>query len=99
MDFTQLIEQLGKGGNTWIILILVAAFLFKDKIPFLNKPATPATPTPPPVVDPATPATPVTPNDRPVIEALLKLLLTTAPLILKGAESEAAKQDKPEPPK
>lgn len=102
MDISKLIEQLTAGGNsTWLILIGIALLLFKDKLPFL-KPSTPAVPAAPPPAPPApVPApAPVAPNDHPVIASLLQLLLTTAPLILKGSEAEAKEaRDAKEPPK
>lgn len=96
----QLIELLGKGDNTWLILILAALFLFKDKLPFLNKPTTPATPPAPPVVlptDPATPVNPATP-ERPIIDAIIKQLPVILPVILPLILKAAKESDK-EPPK
>jgi hypothetical protein len=42
----------------------------------------------------------VTPNEHPAIKQLLQLLITTAPLIIKGAEKEAKENTiTVEPPK
>ena len=75
------------------IVLIVAYFLFKDKIdPFFNK----LLPKPAPPSDTVTVQVPVTPPaepaDKPVIEAILKLLPVILPVILAQIEKSKVKE-------
>jgi hypothetical protein len=92
VDFSQILTQLQSGNIPWwmVLALGIAAYLLRSKLP--TTPATPAVP--------AAPVAPVTPNEHPAIKQLLQLLITTAPLIIKGAEKEAKENTVTvEPPK
>lgn len=77
--------------TVWIAVAIMAYFLF-----FGKKPVTP-TPSPTPV-DPVNPAPVVpTPDQRPIIDAIVKLIPTILPLLIpllaKSAKEEAAKAE------
>lgn len=89
------ISALLQNPNTvWVAIAIMAYFLF-----FGKKPVTPPTPAPPAPVDPVTPAPVVpTPDQRPIIDAVIKILPTILPLIIPllakaSAEHEAKAKD------
>jgi hypothetical protein len=83
VDLSKLFENLFQGNN-WI-LILLGLFLFKDQLLSFLKPAQPPLVTPLPTPVPPTPVVPtpvVVVDDRPIIDAILKILPTILPVIL-----------------
>lgn len=74
-DFSKLLE-----GNN-VFLLIIAYFLFKDKIDaFFKKVPAPVPVVPGPVVVPVP-----TPDERPIIDAVLKILPMILPLLMQEA--------------
>jgi hypothetical protein len=89
MDLTNIFQNLFQGNNP--VLLLLALFLFKDQIFALftpkPKPGDPVV-VPPPVV------LPVTPEERPLVDALVKLLPIILPVIIDQISKQKQEQPK-----
>jgi hypothetical protein len=85
MDFDQIFAFVKDNP----FLLLVAYFLFKDKIDalFTKKPA-PVVPVP----APGTPVVVTTPEEKPIINAILALLPVILPVILAQIEKSKVKE-------
>lgn len=85
--------------NPWLVIAVVAFFLLKGDLSSILawfKPKTPdPAPTPPPVLVAPVPA-PV--DERPIVDAILKILPTLLPVLIPLLTKEL-KKDQTEPPK
>jgi hypothetical protein len=90
-----ILNQIMEFAKTNPIVLIIAYFLFKDKIdPFLAKlmPGTPAVPVPVPPGTPVVPVVVAPSEDRPVLDAILKLLPLIIPIIVSQIEQSKAKE-------